>query len=158
MFASHAEGRGFDSQPGQKAIRMFSPVTFVVRSNTAFPSTFITSTFFPQVRLKQCAGLHVDTLVVPIVCIQVLFAIKPSPFSLLISRWHGIWNFSYKNENCFVFYPKLTSKLMSARWFTKFGPMIHFTCPTTHIIYIHIALYPFPCTVNFSFWGDYQVC
>ena len=59
----------------------------VVRSGTAFPSTFIpTSTFFLQVRVKQYAGLHVDTLVVSVVCIRVSFAIKPSPFSLLISR------------------------------------------------------------------------
>ena len=43
----------------------------------------------------------------------------------------------------FFFDPKLTSKLMSVRRFTKFGPMIHFTCPTTHIRYIYIALYPF---------------
>ena len=128
---------------------------FVVRSDTAFPSTFVPSTLFPQVRLKQYAGLHVDTLVVPVIRIRVLFAIKPSPFSLLISRWHGIWTFSYKNENCLVFYPQLTSKLRDRR-FTKFGPMIHFTCQTTRIIYIHTALYPFPCMVNFSFWGDYQ--
>ena len=86
MFASHAEGRGFDLQPRQKVIRFFSPVTFVVCSNTAFPSTFLTSMLFPQVRLKQYAGLHVDTLVVPVVCIRVLFAIKRSSFSLLISR------------------------------------------------------------------------
>ena len=31
----------------------------------------------PQVRLKQYAGLHVDTLVVPVVCIRVSFAIRP---------------------------------------------------------------------------------
>ena len=86
MFASHAEGCGFVPQPGQKVIRIFSSVSFVVRSNTAFPNTFVTSTLFPQVRLKQYAGLHVDTLVVPIVCIRVLFAIKPSSFSLLISK------------------------------------------------------------------------
>ena len=126
-------------------------------SGTAFLSTFVCSTLFPQVCLKQYAGLHVDTLVVPVVCIRVSFAVRPSQFSLLINRWHRIWKFSFKNENCFVFYPKLTSNLMSARWLTKFGPMIHFTCPTTHIIDIHIALYPFPCTVNFSFWRDYQV-
>ena len=130
----------------------------LLRSGTVFPSTFVPNTLSPQVRLKQYAGLHVDTLVVPVVCVWVSFAIRPSPFSQLISRWHRIWKCSYKNENCFVFYPKLTSNLMSARRFTKFGPMIHFTCPTTHIIYMHIALYPFPCTVNFSFWRDYQVC
>ena len=113
---------------------------------------------FPQVCLKQYAGLHVDALVVQVVCIRVSFAIRPSQFSLLINRWHRIWKNSYKNENCFVFYPKLTSNLMSARRFTKFSPMIHFACPTTHIIDIHLALYPFPCTVNFSFWRDYQVC
>ena len=28
VFASHVEGRGFDPQPGQKVIRIFSPVTF----------------------------------------------------------------------------------------------------------------------------------
>ena len=32
---------------------------------------------------------------------------------------------------------------MSARRFTKFGLMILFTCPTTHILYILIALYSF---------------
>ena len=42
------------------------PTKFVVRSGTAFPSTFVPSTRFPQVRLKQYAGLHVDTLVVPL--------------------------------------------------------------------------------------------
>ena len=130
----------------------------LLRSGIAFPSTFVRSTLFPQVCLKQYAGLHVGTLVVPVVCIWVSLAIRPSQFSLLISRWHRIWKFSYKNENCFVFYPKLTSSLMSARRFTNFGPMIHLTCPTTRIIDIHIALYPFPCTVNLSFWGDYQVC
>ena len=86
MLASHAEGRGFDPQPGQKVIRIFSPATFVVRSDTAFPSTFAPSTFFSQVRLKQYAGLHVDTLEVLVVCMRVLFAIQPSPFSLLVSR------------------------------------------------------------------------
>ena len=34
----------------------------VVHSGTAFPSTFVPSTLFPQVRVKQYAGLHVDTL------------------------------------------------------------------------------------------------
>ena len=58
----------------------------VVRSSTAFPSTFVSSTLFPQVRVKQYAGLHVDTLVVPVVCIRVSSPIKPVPFSLLISR------------------------------------------------------------------------
>ena len=131
----------------------------LLRSGTTFASTFVRSTLFPQMCLKQYAGLYVDTLVVPVVGIRVSFAIRPSQFSLLISRWwYRIWKFSYKNENCFVFYPKLTSNLMSARRFTKFGPMIHFTCPTTQIIDIHIALYPFPCMVNFSFWRDYQVC
>ena len=44
---------------------------FVVRSSTAFPSTFVPSTFFLQVRLKQYEGLHIDTLVVPVVCIRI---------------------------------------------------------------------------------------
>ena len=86
MFASHAKGREFEPQPGQKVIRIFLPVAFVVRSNTAFPSIFVPSTLFPQVHLKQYAGLHVDTPVVLVVCLRVLFAMKPSPFILLISR------------------------------------------------------------------------
>ena len=92
---------------------------------------------FPQAHLKQYAGLHVDALVVPVVCIRVSFAIKSSPFSLLISRRHGIK-------------PKLNLKLMSVQRVTNFGPMIHFTCLTIHIIYIHIALYPFSMHGEFS--------
>ena len=33
VFASHAEGRGFDLQPGQMVFRIFSPVTFILALN-----------------------------------------------------------------------------------------------------------------------------
>ena len=33
VFASHAEGRGFDPQPGQMVFRIFSPMTSILALN-----------------------------------------------------------------------------------------------------------------------------
>ena len=56
----------------------------------------------------------------------------------------GYENFHAKNEISFAFfYSKLTLKQICARQFTEFGPMIYFTYPMTHMIYMKIAVFPF---------------
>ena len=95
---------------------------------------------FPQVRLKQYAGLHVDTLVVPVVCIRVSFAIKK--MKIFIQKW-GLFRFVSKIDLKTNEYPTIH----------KFRSDDSLHMPDD----IHIALYPFQCTVKFSFCGDYHV-
>ena len=93
---------------------------------------------------------------VPIVCIRVSFAIKPSPFSLLSVGDSGYENFPIKMRTV-SFYIKIDLK-------TNEYPTIHkirsddslHMSDNSHYIHTHSIISFFPCTVNFSFRRDYQ--
>ena len=61
MFASHAEGHGFDPQPGKKVI-IFSPVTQVCMFEVLRPSQHYYGHVEPMLTYSHCSCAGLDFL------------------------------------------------------------------------------------------------